>query len=46
MRLKGKLYNNVMKPTMLYGSESWANDKKIEQRMSVVEMRMLDGRVE
>jgi len=26
---------------MLYGSECWAVDKKIEQRMGLVEMRML-----
>jgi hypothetical protein len=30
-----------MRPTMLYGSECWVIDKRIEQSMSVAEMRML-----
>jgi len=30
-----------MRPTLLYGSKCWAVDKKIEQRISVTEMRML-----
>jgi len=31
MRLKGKFYKNVVRPTILYGSKCWAADKKIEQ---------------
>jgi len=30
-----------MRPTKLYGSESWAVDKEMERRISVAEMRML-----
>jgi len=41
MRLKSKYYKSVVRPTMLYGSESWVVDKKIEQRMSVSKIRML-----
>jgi hypothetical protein len=44
MRLKGKLkfYRSVLKPTMHhYGSESWVVNRRIEQSMSVAEMRML-----
>jgi len=35
MRLNGKFYKSVVRLTMLYGSECWAVDKKMEQRMSV-----------
>ncbi|XP_050532668.1 uncharacterized protein LOC126900777 [Daktulosphaira vitifoliae] len=41
MRLKGKFYKTVMRLAMMYGSECWTVDNKVEQRMSVVEMRML-----
>lgn len=30
-----------MKPTMLYDSEYWAIDRRIEQSMSIAETRML-----
>jgi hypothetical protein len=38
MSLKDKLYK---RPTMLYGSECWAVDRRREQSFSVVEIRML-----
>jgi hypothetical protein len=41
MKLKGKFYMSVVKPTMLYGSKCLVVDRKIEQSMSVTEMRML-----
>jgi len=41
MRLKGKFYKSVIRPTILYSLECWAVDKQIEQRMSVVKMKML-----
>jgi hypothetical protein len=41
MRLKGKFYRSVVKPTMLYGSECWAVNRRIEQNMSDAEMKML-----
>jgi hypothetical protein len=31
MRLKGKSYKSVVKSTMIYGSECWAVDRRIEQ---------------
>jgi len=37
MSLKGRFYAC----DMLYGSKCWAMGKKIEQRMSVAEMKML-----
>jgi hypothetical protein len=40
MRLKGKFYRSVVRSTMLNDSECWAVDSRIEQSMSVVEMRM------
>lgn len=32
MRLKGEFCKSVMRPTILYGSECWSVDKKIEHR--------------
>jgi len=41
-RLKGKFYKGVVRPTIVVcGSECWAVDKRIEQRMSVAKMSML-----
>jgi len=41
MMLKGNLYKRVVRLIMSYGSECWADDNKIGQRMSVADMRML-----
>jgi len=41
MRLKGKFYKTVGRPAMMYGSECWTINRNIEQRIGVVEMRML-----
>lgn len=32
---------SIVRPTMLYSSECWEVDKKLEQKISVEEMRML-----
>lgn len=41
MRLKRKFYRSLVRPTMIiYGSECWMVDKRIEQSMSFVEIRM------
>jgi hypothetical protein len=41
MRLKGKFYRSVVGPTMLYSSECWVVDRRIELSMNVTEMKML-----
>lgn len=43
-RLKDKFYRSVVRLTRLYGSECRADDRNIEQSISVVEMRMFRGR--
>jgi len=43
MRLKGKFYRNKVRPTMLYGSESWEIYSRIEQSMSVAKMTRMSG---
>lgn len=35
IRLISKFYKSAVKPSMLYGSESWMVDKKIEQMTNV-----------
>ena len=40
-RLKGKFYRVAIRPTLLYGTECWPVKKVFEQRMEVIEMRML-----
>lgn len=40
-KLKGKFDKSVVKRTLLNGSECLMIDKKIEQKKSVVEMKML-----
>jgi hypothetical protein len=39
MRLKNTFYRRVVRP-MLYGSECWVVDRRIEQSMSIAGMRM------
>ncbi|KAI5746928.1 hypothetical protein M8J77_009151 [Diaphorina citri] len=38
---KGYMYKTVVRPTMLYGAETWPIKKRQEERMNVAEMRML-----
>ena len=40
-KVKGKFYKSVVRPTMLYGAETWPIKKEQERRMEVAEMRML-----
>lgn len=39
--LKGKFYKTVVRSAMVYGSECWAVDKTIEQRIGIAKMSML-----
>ena len=41
VKLKGKVYQTVIRPAMLYGAETWATTKRQEKRIEVTEMRML-----
>jgi len=41
MRLKGKFYRSVARPTGPYDLECWVVDRRIEQSTSVAETRML-----
>ncbi|XP_019261739.1 PREDICTED: uncharacterized protein LOC109239608 [Nicotiana attenuata] len=41
MRLKGKFYKVVVRPTMLYGAECWPVKNSHTQKLKVAEMRML-----
>ena len=41
VKLKVKIYQTVIKPTMLYGAECWAMRKKEEHLLNKTEMRML-----
>ena len=40
-RVKGKVYNTVVRPAMLYGAETWSVKKAHERKLNLVEMRML-----
>lgn len=41
MTLKGKCCRTVVRPALFYGAECWAVKKRQEQKMQVVERRML-----
>lgn len=40
-RVKGMMYRTVVRPAMLYGSETWPVKKTQERKMEVAEMRMI-----
>ena len=40
-RLKGKVYRTMVRPAIMYGSETWALKKDQERKLDVAEMRML-----
>ena len=39
--VKGKVYNTVVRPAMMYGAETWAVKKTQQKKLDVAEMRML-----
>ena len=41
VKLKGKVYKTVVRPALLYGTETWATTRGQEARLEVNEMRML-----
>ncbi|CAG4946044.1 unnamed protein product [Parnassius apollo] len=41
IRTKGKVYKTVVRPVLLYGSETWASTKIHERKLHATEMRML-----
>ena len=41
IKLNDKVHKTVIKPTMTHRAECWAVRKKVENRLNVVEMRML-----
>ena len=40
MKIKGKVYRTVVRPTLMYGAETWALKKAQEKKLDVAEMRM------
>ena len=40
-RLKGKVYKTVIRPVMMYGSETWTLRKEEERMLAAAEMKML-----
>ena len=41
IRLKVKIYSTVVRPVLMYGSETWALRQKEESKLEGTEMRML-----
>ena len=41
LSLKGKFYKTAVRPSLLYGTECWANKKQHTQKISLAKMRML-----
>ena len=39
--LKGKVYRTMIRPVMMYGSETWAIKKDQERKLDVAEMKMV-----
>ena len=41
MKLKGKVYRTVIRPVLMYGSETWATKKQEVSKVAAAEMKML-----
>jgi hypothetical protein len=41
LKIKGKFYRTVIRPTMLYGAEHWPTKRRHVQQLSVAEMHIL-----
>ena len=39
--IKGKVYRTVVKPTLMFGADTWALTKALAKKVEVAEMRML-----
>src|SRR6201996_2815769 len=39
--LKGRVYKSMIRPALMYGTETWAIKKAEERKMQTIEMRML-----
>ena len=40
-RVKGKVFKSLVRPALLYGSETWPIKKAQENKLDVAEMKML-----
>ena len=40
-RMNGRVYKTVVRPALLYGTETWPSKKAREKRLDVAEMRIL-----
>jgi hypothetical protein len=38
---KGKLYNTILKPVLIYGSENWTLTKGYEEKLRIFERKVL-----